>query len=564
MTIATPLGLLGLLAVPVLVGLYLLRRRSAPRRVSALFLWRSTNDTREAGPHVERLRRELSLALELVAVLAATALLAGIRWGGVSGEHVVVVLDGSLSMSARGVLEPARSLARERVGEGATCTVLETGERPRVLAGPAGTTDSCESALDRWRPVKPTHAAAATLALAKELAAGASVLFVTDAKPEAPPGEGIELVALGRAQSNAGIVAATRTDEGTKASVLLRVANFSKDAAALPVELSSPDEGRVLATQQVSLGPGESVSVKLEASGAGRLRVKLPSDALPVDDVVDLLPANRRPVRLRVDDVAPAVRDAVARFVAASSDVVVEAPADLVIAAKAAGPWSLRVGVEGAADRTWVGPFFGERQHPLLEDVRLDGVVWSAGPNPPGRPLVTTGDRVLVSEAEGPVFHLNVDLARSSLSRALAWPVLLGNLVELRRSELPGAVPANVPAGESVTLHADASARWSVKSDAFARVLQPGANTLEALEPGLHAVSRDDEVVARFSVLALDAGESDLRTRSAGVIGTRKLGASDEESSTFPRILLLVVLAALLVDWLVAVPGVRRWGRARA
>ena len=64
MGFGAPLGLLALLAVPALVGLYFLRRRQPPRVVSTLFLWSSPDQRAEAGPRDVALDEEIAVNLE--------------------------------------------------------------------------------------------------------------------------------------------------------------------------------------------------------------------------------------------------------------------------------------------------------------------------------------------------------------------------------------------------------------------------------------------------------------------------------------------------------------------
>src|SRR3954466_11990153 len=110
MSIGFPLGLLALLAALPLVAAYFLRRKQPPRVVSALFLWRTPDQRAQAGPRFERFSQEASLLLELLAVAAAAAFLSDAHCGGThSRRHLVVVVDGSLSMQARGVTERVRN-----------------------------------------------------------------------------------------------------------------------------------------------------------------------------------------------------------------------------------------------------------------------------------------------------------------------------------------------------------------------------------------------------------------------------------------------------------------------
>src|SRR5439155_21999783 len=103
MSLGFPLGLLGLLAIAPLLVAYFLRRKQPPRVVSALFLWRTPDQRAQAGPRFQRFSRESSLLLEGLAVIAAAAFLSDAHCGGgATKKHLVVVVDGSLSMQAKG------------------------------------------------------------------------------------------------------------------------------------------------------------------------------------------------------------------------------------------------------------------------------------------------------------------------------------------------------------------------------------------------------------------------------------------------------------------------------
>src|SRR4051794_35507949 len=102
MTFGFPLGLLAFGAVAPLLLAYFLRRKQPPRQVSALFLWRSPDQRAQAGPRLQRFSRELSLLLELGALVVAAAFLSDAHCGATASKrHLVAVVDGSLSMQAR-------------------------------------------------------------------------------------------------------------------------------------------------------------------------------------------------------------------------------------------------------------------------------------------------------------------------------------------------------------------------------------------------------------------------------------------------------------------------------
>lgn len=142
MSLGFPLGLVALLAVPAVVAAYFLRRKQPPRVVSALFLWRTPDQRAEAGPRFERFSREASLALETLALVAAALFLADARCGETAKRaHVVVVVDGSLSMQATRAGKSSADAARDAVAalaanEGAWVrTIIESGPKPLRASG---------------------------------------------------------------------------------------------------------------------------------------------------------------------------------------------------------------------------------------------------------------------------------------------------------------------------------------------------------------------------------------------------------------------------------------------
>src|SRR5262249_30618544 len=154
-----------------------------------------------------------------------------------------------------------------------------------------------------------------------------------------------------------------------------------------------------------------------------------------------------------------------------------------------------------------------ERADPLLEDVDLAGIVWTAGDDPPGRPLVTTGRQILLAREPSGTLNLNVDLARSNLTRSAAWPILLSNLTRAARSRLPGFSARHALLGEEVHVTVPPSGRFTLTGPGLPRAaLTAGELALRSLaEPGDFVLERDGRTVDTLTMFAVDAEESDLR-----------------------------------------------------
>ncbi|HYO70244.1 MAG TPA: BatA and WFA domain-containing protein [Archangium sp.] len=570
MSFGFPWGLLALGALVPLVAAYFLRRKQKPVVVSALFLWRTPRPRAEAGPRFERFTREASLLLEMLAVVAAALFLADVRLGeDARMRHLVLVVDGSLSMSARGadgrpVLEKVRAEAARRVEEekATSVTVLASGTVPRVLAGPEAEPSRALASLESFHALGADHEVAPTLLWAQELAGpGRRVHFLTDA----PPAEGVAVpaavrwTALGAARDNVALVSAWRRDEGSTATVTLRVARFGTGPEETEVRaVARPGPGATEGTERrerVRLPEEGAATLRFTFENAGDVEVSLPPDALPEDGEARLPPAPERRVRVALAEGLDAqARSALERFLAVSPGVERGPGEGALVVGPRGSDARVTVGVGGAV-RTFVGPFFAEKGHPLLDDVQLGGVRWAAGAEaPPGRPLMTAGTVVLLSEAEGQV-HLNVDLSRSNVQRTPAWPVLLGNLLREVRHAQEGFPRRQLSLGESLVVVTRPGARYTLEGPEGTRPLF-GAGTLglpPAAVPGRYTLERDGEPVDAVEVLPLDARESDLRGRGGGDRPAQAAG-SDEDGGAAPgraRWPLLVLLAALLADFYV-------------
>jgi len=566
MSLGFPLGLLALLGIPALVVAYFLRRKQHPRVISALFLWRTPDQRAEAGPRLQRFSRETSLLLESLALLFAALFLADLQCGASAPKrHVVIVVDGSLSMQARASGKPVADRVRDAVAkvavdeDAAVLTIVETGVRPTLLAGPQLERERALAALEAWRPSQPSHDVAPALLLAKELSSTRDqrIHFFTDGPlPEGlalPPQ--VQVRSLGKRAENLGLLSAQRRDEGGVATVTVRVGSFTDDVAKVAVRFSPKDgPGQ---TETVQLKPGTSAVVRAGFKTAGDIEVSLPDDALPEDGHVTLLPSPLADVTVGfLEGLDASALSALKRFVAIAPGVRLDPAAALTFGA----PGSQARVTIGAAPplKSFVGPFFAQKGDPLLDDVQLGGVVWTAGANPPGRALMSAGEVVLLSTEDDGTVHLNLDVARSNVQRTVAWPVLLGNLVRQARLASSGLPRKHLMLGEDVPVVTSAGAVWALKgpSGEERAVLGVGSLTVAPLSaPGRWELLKDGKPVDALEVLPLDPRESDLRTRGPYEVDAARGEALASLALAHPRPWwpLALVLALMLLDyWLTA------------
>jgi len=294
MSFLHPLGLLALVAVPVLIVLSLWRWRRREVQVSSLLLWRDVAAQWRQAPHARRRRQADPLVvLRVAAALALAAALCGLAWVRASRSErtLVLVLDRSASMAGPGV-------------SGAIRWQWARGELERVLArlGPADRVEIVAVPPPVDRPIRPRLTAAEAVALLRELgpsdapvdsqelievATGAArrqpdaaVIVATDAWLEGLP-KGVAVVAGAAAARNRGIVtfAARPTARGTY-EVLVGVANAGDKTYEEEVSLRA--DGRSVGAQRVSLKPrgrGQAIfDLPLDATTVLEARLDKPDD----------------------------------------------------------------------------------------------------------------------------------------------------------------------------------------------------------------------------------------------------------------------------------------------
>jgi hypothetical protein len=259
MSFLSPLALLGLLFVPVVLAMYLLKLRRDRQVVPSTLLWQKLLTDVEANAPWQRLRKSLLLLLQLLlvlllAILAARPFLE--RPAGLAGD-VVIVIDTSASMGATDIPPDRLTEAKARVLEklrdlpaNGTVSVIAAGSTARVVV--SGTTDlgRVRAAIDGITVSPSTGDLGDSLNLANALAAragDAEILVATDAalaiKPTNRLDHKVSVLQVGRDRKNQAIVAlAVRSaPSGVTRSVFVSIANLDIEPAQRKLEVYADD-----------------------------------------------------------------------------------------------------------------------------------------------------------------------------------------------------------------------------------------------------------------------------------------------------------------------------------
>ncbi|MBQ7343617.1 MAG: VWA domain-containing protein [Clostridia bacterium] len=141
MTFLYPIGLLGLIGIPILIIVYLIKNRYTEQTVASTFLWRLSERFLKRRNPLSRITGIISLILQLLLVAALSLAVAHpiIVLPGAAHEYCFI-LDGSASMNMQMDGKTRFDLAKEEIlkvvdeaKEGSTYTVVYVGGTTEVL-----------------------------------------------------------------------------------------------------------------------------------------------------------------------------------------------------------------------------------------------------------------------------------------------------------------------------------------------------------------------------------------------------------------------------------------------
>ena len=323
MNLANPTGLWLLAVVPFILLLHMYRVRRRVHRVTTLELWEAVDDRRGSPrPAWMRVRPSASLALQLLAVIAAALAIANPLWSTteVGWPRVVMIVDTSASMSATDVpggrFEAARGLAKDFAG------TLDRGQSVMLMTSHGElllpfTTDR-ERLLAALDTLVPTHLPGRisdALDAAARLAAGGPAtrihLFTdgAEAPPEAIPDTAPVWHLVGESFANAGITDfALRLDPAGEADyqLFVGIANFGDAERTIEFEVTFGDAllHRQSLTLSAEVRRGVVLPFKHDAAGLLTARIS-GDDALAADDAAHAVlppPRTRRVVLIGEGD----------------------------------------------------------------------------------------------------------------------------------------------------------------------------------------------------------------------------------------------------------------------
>lgn len=504
-----PLALIGLLSLPVIVALYMLRLRRRDVPVGSTFLWQQLVRDVEANAPWQRLRFSWLLLVQLLIAAIVVGAAARPFTATVSdlAANVVLIVDTSASMATRTADEDrmadARARARDvvaRLPEGGRVTVVAAADSATVLVSETDDRAAALEAIDGIESTELPGDLTDAFALASALASrdsDSTVVVVTDASGAELPEAGVEAPVLvelvGATDANQSIAALSvvRRAGGAQLDLFAAVANPSATEATRRLEVYADDTLVDARKLTIPAGQRSEVLIGTVPAAAGFVEARLAgSDALATDDrAYAIVPAEAATRALLVGPGNPYLENALALLPRLELFAVGEAGlADALAEADEAGtPYGLLVfdgvvpdespaipslyvdppadGPYGAVDGRLDRPVIDRTDpaEPLLRFVDLSSVhvgraraiepsdgVRGIVLTPRGAPLIGVGE-----DAGRRLAFIGFDLAESDLPLQVAFPLLVSNLVDFLVASEEGILPSSMRLGQSIAVRVD-------------------------------------------------------------------------------------------------------------
>jgi hypothetical protein len=477
MALLAPAGLWLLLLVPPIVLLYFMKLRRPEVRVPASFLWARALRQARSDSFFERLRVNLLLILQIVAVaLLALALSRPFtRAAGTVAGHVILVVDRSASMEAGGRFEAARARALQTVGEappGTVFMVISATTRARVEIPFTDDRSQVTRALRELGPLDTGTRLAPALRLALSLSrqfGDAEIELFSDQAPgqddESDPMTGADLAArlrrpfIARPARNVAVSALEARPAGPGFDVLASVTSFADEPLRGYLELHQG--ARLVDARTVELpARGRHDYIFKIAGGDDVLeaRLVLPDDLEVDNHAFTVLPREGETRVLLVSDGNPFLEKAlvllpaVRVFRVAPRDLRTAAGYDLTVWDSVEPPPDLRgsrlvIHPPSPTERPAAFPLSGDPAHPLSRFVDWSSVHVGRVGNTTvpswGKVIARAGPLPAVFALERGALRevvVDFDLFTSDAPLSPAFPIFLSNAVAwLTGRPLPGS-----------------------------------------------------------------------------------------------------------------------------
>ncbi len=297
MTFLYPLGLLGLIGIPILILIYIIKSKYTEQTIASTYLWELSERFLKRKKRVSRLTGIISLILQILAVTIISLAIAHPIFTVPNAAHeYCFILDasGSMQMDAAGGKTTRFEAGKKAIADtiddavdGSTYTLIHVGDATTIIFEQLEDKDQALMLLEEVEPACGTVDMTAAIGVAQGYFQENNALqayVVTDTKYESV--NNMQLIFVGEAVDNYGITNVTYNHLGSKLTVEGLVTSYESDAT-VTVGLFLNGSDQASHTQQLTLIQGEPGGFTLETNveNYSSLNVKiLEQDGLDLDN----------------------------------------------------------------------------------------------------------------------------------------------------------------------------------------------------------------------------------------------------------------------------------------
>lgn len=266
MKLFSPWGLLGLLAIPPFVLMYILKQNLKEHKVPSLYLWNEVLKNTKATKPWDKFRKNLLFFIQLIALLLLIFALTTpfINFKGSDYENVIIVIDNTGSMNAKidgeSRLEQSKDKAKETIKKLSPSTAIAlvtSGKNTKVELSSVKNKDEVLNKLNNIKSNNETGDINESLSLVKAMTKNYKsykVIYFSDSKVNL---EGIngELVYVGNRGENVSLNYINTSIVNGELKALIRATNFSEGKLNRNISLYA--DGKITGVKTVDINPLE-------------------------------------------------------------------------------------------------------------------------------------------------------------------------------------------------------------------------------------------------------------------------------------------------------------------
>ena len=275
MTLTYPLGLLGLIAIPIIIVIYILRSKYTEQTVPSTYIWQLSDKFIKRRNPLSAITGLISLILQILTVTVISLAIARpvLTLSGAAKDYCFV-LDASGSMNMKEGRESRFEMAKDEIidvirssSDGSTYKLISASGEIVVLFD--GVTDK-DSAVEQVEAAKPCHTALSHESLLgaaqKEFDGNNSALIYLFTDKRYERSENVNVVSVGSSgRENYGVFDLDYSHAGSRLIASVNVISYLSDK---DLSLKLVVDGKELAKETVSVKAGEITTASLEADVA--------------------------------------------------------------------------------------------------------------------------------------------------------------------------------------------------------------------------------------------------------------------------------------------------------